>query len=204
MFGVARRNCMANKMLADLRRDVSEALIAAGFRRVDRVHTISLPDGFALWVDTGPIGSRPDVAPFVGIRHQGVEELRAALLNTNVVPSAGTVGANVGYVLGIGYRSWEPPSETHEVLPVINAALEKLRGFATLDGLVNAWDLEGAKRPGWQYSRIAAELLNQNWPAARRDLDIARLELCRHKDEVCDQFNSFAGRVLERFGGKIK
>jgi hypothetical protein len=189
---------MANRSKDNLRRDVSDALIARGFTRSDRVHTLAAGDAFSLWVDTGPIGSSVDVAPFIGLRHDGVESLRATLLGTVAMETAGTVGANVGYVLGLGYRSWAPPTSVAEVMGTIEAGLDRLRDFMSLEKLIAAWDLEGAKRPGWHYSRIAAELYRGNRDAVVKDVVSARADLCKYSDEVCEQFTSFARRVAER------
>lgn len=188
---------MANK--SNLRGDVSRALVSNGFHRDDRLHSIRVDDEFSFWVDTGPIGTRSDIAPFVGIRHRGVEDLRARLLETTS-SGGGTVGANVGYVLGAGYLSWAPPASPDDVVRAIGAARVHLEALMTLDKLAAAWDIEGSKRPGWQYSRIATHLLRGDRKAVNDELASARAELCRHADELCAQFTSFAHRVQERLG----
>jgi hypothetical protein len=186
---------MANK--SNLRANVSLALVSSGFRRDDRLHSIPIDEEFSFWVDTGPIGTRSDIAPFVGIRHRGVEDLRARLLETTS-SGGGTVGANVGYVLGAGYLSWAPPASPADVIRAIDAARDRLERFMTLDNMAAAWEIEGSRRPGWQYSRIATHLLRGDRQAVDEDLNSARAELCRHADELCAQFTSFAQRVQER------
>jgi len=185
--------CMADKF--NLRRAVSDELVKSGFDRIERVLMLPVNNDFSLWVDTGPLGSRADIAPFIGIRHEGVENLRARLLGTTSLSTAGTVGANVGYVLGVGYRSWEAPSSASEVVTMINTGLDRLRGYTSLKKLVAAWELEGSKRPGWQFSRIATQLASGDIEGAKRSLDAAALELCRYQDEVCAEFQDFKIQV---------
>jgi hypothetical protein len=126
-----------------------------------------------------------------------VEDLRARLLGTTS-SSGGTVGANVGYVLGAGYLSWTPPATADEVMRAIDVAHDRMEAFMSLEKLAAAWEIEGSKRPGWQYSRIATYLLRGDRQAVEDELAFARAELCRHADELCAQFTSFAQRVQER------
>ncbi len=126
MCGRVGHDCMVNKQ--NLRKEVSDALVVEGFKRSDRVHSLRVDGDFSLWVDTGPIGSRVDIAPFIGIRHDGIKTLRAELLRSTVISVSGTVGANVGYVLGRGYLSWVPPTSAVEVVSTIQMGLERLRG----------------------------------------------------------------------------
>lgn len=181
----------------NLRKAVSDGLVRSGFVRTDRVHVKNVDDEFSLWVDTGPLGNRSDIAPFVGIRHHPTEDLRARLMGSEPHTTSGTVGANVGYVLGQGYQWWEPPVEPEEVLTAINAALDTLRPLLSIDRLSVVWEIEGARRPGWQYSQIALELIRGDREAVNRCLLAAQDDLCKRDDEVCEQFRAFAKRVTQ-------
>ncbi len=87
----------------NLRREVSKALVKQGFRRNGRMHLLPLDKEYSFWVDTDPLERRPDISPFVGIRHNGVEGLTAEFLGLSKDDWVGTIGANVGYVLHNGY-----------------------------------------------------------------------------------------------------
>jgi hypothetical protein len=184
----------------NLRREVSNALVARGFRREGRMHLLRVDENFSLWVDTGPLGERSDIAPFVGVRHDGVEQQVSELLGLSADDWVGTVGANVGYVLGDEYKSWEPPRELEEVLRTIDSALERLRPLLSLDKLPRAWEIKGAKDPSWRYREIVILLLRGERQSALDRLDAARAEMCQQKDEICEQFQAFAQRVQARLG----
>jgi hypothetical protein len=62
----------------NLRKETSRALVDRGYRRDGRIHLLSVDPEFSLWVDTGPLGPRVDIAPFVGLRHEAVENLAEA------------------------------------------------------------------------------------------------------------------------------
>lgn len=96
MCGVVSRRCTASNMT--LRKEVSNALVVAGYKRSGRMHQIRTDEEFSLWVDTGPLETREDIAPFIGIRHEPTQQLRARLKGHANDPWVGTVGANVGYV----------------------------------------------------------------------------------------------------------
>jgi hypothetical protein len=141
---------------------------------------------------------RSDIAPFVGLRHDGVQELVSELMGFPKDEWVGTVGANVGYVLGEGYRWWEPPSEPYEVLQAIDSALDRLRLFLSLDALPVAFTITGAKSPSWRYNEIAILLFQGNRKAVLERIEDARAAFCQQRDEVCEQFEAFAQRVQER------
>ena len=179
----------------NLRREVSNALVGRGFRRRDRIHLLRIDASFSLGVDTGPLGKRSDIAPFVGIRHDGVETLLSELLDLAPDDWVGTVAANVGYVLGKGYQRWEPPTQAEHVLEAIEIALDRLRPLLSLEKLPEAWSIEGARGPLWRYREIIVLLTRGQVADSLMRLEAARAELCRHEDEVCDQFLSFAERL---------
>src|SRR5262249_40890448 len=143
----------------NLRKEVSNALVARGFRRDDRVHTLRVDKDFSFLVDTGPLGKKTDIAPFVGIRHDQVQKLESELIGLNNSDSVATVSANVGYVLGQGYRWWSPPSRSAEVIQAIDAALERFRRMLSLEKLLEAWSIEGTTAPGWRYNQISVLML---------------------------------------------
>lgn len=155
-------------------------------------------DSFSFGVDTGPLGNRSDIAPFVGIRHDGVQQLRAELMGSPGSQWSGTVSANVGYVLGEEYRWWEPPTPPEEVLRAIHLALDRLRPFLGLDKLPGAWEIQGAKVPGWRYTEITVHLLRGDRQLVLERLEAARSEFCKREDEICEQFRGFEQRVKSR------
>lgn len=111
----------------------------------------------------------------------------------------GTVGANVGYILGGEYRWWDSPSSVPEVEQVIFSALERLRPFASLSTLSGAWDIKGADAdPGKAYRLVVVWLLLGDIGKVRDHLRLARIEYCKQDDEVCEQFRHFEARVEER------
>jgi len=178
----------------NLRREVSDALVARGFRRDDRAHLLRVDDEFSLAVDTGPLNKKPDIAPFVGIRSESVEKLLAKLMELPEDEWIGSLGGNVGYVLNQEYRWWGPPSPASDVLAAIDAALDKLRPFLSLDKLAAAWAFT-SKDPAWRYREIVILLLRGLHDAIPEHLEAARAEFCQHQDEVCEQFEQFAGNV---------
>lgn len=112
----------------NLRREVVSSLTDRGYLRKDRTHFLPIDEERSWVVDTGPLDShRTDIAPFVGIRHESLEKLMSELLD---VPHNGvnaSVGANVGYVLGVGYKTYKSPTAVANVLNAIDAAQERLR-----------------------------------------------------------------------------
>jgi hypothetical protein len=181
-----------------LRNDVSKSLVAEGYKRNGRLHQLRYDDDFAFWVDTGLLGKRTDIAPFVGIRHEPTQRLRAELRRSQDDRWVGTVGANVGYVLGIGYRSWEQPAVASDVMPVLHSAVDRLRAFLNVETLPNAWDIEGAKAPCWQYNYIFALVLKNDAKAVEDAMATARSQLCRKENEICHEFREFEARLRER------
>lgn len=184
----------------NLRRAVSKVLKARGFRQFERMHLLPVDSDFSVWVDTGPIGKQEDIAPFAGLRHEGVENLVADLLGEPRFEWTATVGANVGYILETGYRYWMPPAEAEEVLAAVEGALVRLRGFMPLSCLVGAWTIEGAERPGWRFKEIAARFLAGDRDGMAERLDAARIALCKHEDEICEQYRLFAANLSKRMG----
>lgn len=181
----------------NLRRDVSNALVALGYRRHERMHHLRLSESFSFWVDTGPITGGPDIAPFVGLRSVEVEDLVSKLMNLSSDEWVGTLGANVGYVLGGDYRSWQSPGDAPEVIAGINQALERLRPHAHLTSLGRAWDIVGREDPSYWYRALAVACLTEQAPdEINRLTDTARSDLCATDDEVCEQFREFESRFV--------
>lgn len=177
----------------NLRRQVSRLLVARGFRRVGRAHLQRLDDEFSFAVDTGL--SQYHISPFVGIRSESVERRLAELMELPQDKWIATVGANLGYLLGQGYRSWAPPTTAEEVLAAIEAGLERLRPFLALEKLPGVWDLTGIRDPAWRYREIVILLLSGLRDAIPERLAAAREEFCKRQDEVCEQFEQFAKNV---------
>jgi hypothetical protein len=182
----------------NLRREVSNGLVARGFRRQGRVHSLRVNEQFSLWVDTGPLNRRPDIAPFVGIRHEQVELLCAELLDLPSDEWTGTVGANVGYVLSGEYKWWQPPAQAVEVISAIEESLERLKLFLSLERLPEVWKIRGTNAPGWHYGLITSLSLAGRHADAMSQLDAAKAELCNNDDPVCEQFRGFEKRLRSR------
>jgi hypothetical protein len=82
----------------NLRKEVSQELVRRGYRRVDRMHLRHVWGDWHFWVDTGPLGKRADITPFVGIRNDVLEHRVSEFLSLPPDDSAGSLGANIGYV----------------------------------------------------------------------------------------------------------
>jgi hypothetical protein len=184
--------------MKNLRRQVSDMLVDKGFRRNDRSHMLRLDEEFSFAVDTGPLGKRADIAPFVGVRHDSAERLLGELMELPDDPWLGTIGANVGYVLGRGYLWWEPPAEAPEVVAVIEEGLARLRPFLTLDKLTHLWELTDVRDPAWRYREIAILILRGEKHSVLGRLEEARKEFCKQRDEICEQFEGFEKNVRDR------
>ena len=188
----------------NLRQEVSKILVGRGFRRKDRMHLLQVDKDFYYWVDTGPLEKRSDIAPFVGIRHDGVETLFAEFLGVPKDDSSGTVGANVGYVLQEGYLSWGPSSEPKEVLNKIDEALERYKPFISLGKLMGAWDVAAIADPNRPYREIVILVIQEDYEGALNRLEAARKIFCKEADEICEQFKGFEERVLNYMKSEIK
>ena len=182
----------------NLSRKVSNALVARGYRRYDRNHLFRVDQDWSFCVDTGPLGKQSDIHPFVGIRHDGVETILAELMALPAYDWTGTVGANVGYILGFGYIWWKPPSQPEEVLRAIDHAIERLRPFLNLERLPELWNTPGTKEPAWRFKEMVILLLLGKREALFERLDAARAVECKNEDEICEQFRSFEQRILVR------
>jgi len=182
-----------------LRKQVSDALRARGYKRIDRsVHLLRLDADFSLAVNTGVVGLAADIAPFIGLRSDSVEAARAELMALPEYPSTLTVAANVGYVLDGVYRAW-PPGSPSDLLPMIDAGLDALRPFASLSNLGSAFGIKGiAESPGTPYVAVVVALLLKDRASVFSALNRARSAFCSQPDEVCDQFLAFESRVLQR------
>lgn len=183
-----------------LRRDVSAALVRDGFTRTRAAHQRRLDDDFSLLVDTGRIGKQVDISPFVGLRSDRLERLLIELRDLPQYDYAASVVANVGYVVDGNYRSWRPPSTAEEVYDAIRVALDRLRGYASLDRLDDAWrEVRAADaNPSTGYRRVVLALLQRDRPALERALERAEAEYCARDDEICANFRTFRERVLAR------
>jgi len=167
-----------------------------GFTRTDRMHLQAHTSDISFWVDTGPLESRKDISPFVGLRSEMVEGLRAKLLSRPFDPAVGTVGANVGYVLDGTYRRWAPPSTAAEVVLAIDQALSKLRNHASLEMFEKLWVIPGSDAPGWWIAALATEIHLGHRERALALLDEAEARECAYEDELCEQYRGVRAIAL--------
>jgi hypothetical protein len=116
------RGTPANASGPSLRQLVSDALVAQGYERKGRVLFRPIHDDFYSVVDTGELTKDAlTVSPWVGLRHQGVEQLLADLgQRTRPEEFSATVAANVGYVIDRVHRDWVDASNP-EVAVVLKA-----------------------------------------------------------------------------------
>ena len=179
----------------NLRSEVSRALVDRGFTRVGRTHLRREDDQFSYWVDTGPIGTRSDIVPFLGLRHDRVSEISDRLRGLEPDPYSGTVGGNVGKVLGGPFRRWSANGDTREVVSTILTGLEALRPYMTLERLPAAFDASWAVGPSNSYRLVVVYLLLENRAQVEESLDRAEAEYCRQDDEICATFRRFEAGV---------
>lgn len=199
MYGTGREGCTVTKK--NLRRDVSNALVKRGYVRDGRMHLKRLAGDFSWVVDTGPLERGNDVAPFVGIRHDGLEELLAALLGVPLDRTIASVGDNIGFLLDGEYRSWSNGQKVEDVLSAITLAEERLLPYLRLENLAGVWNLTSrTSDPAWRYREIALLLLRGETRDVSDRLDAARADFCRYEDEVCEQFKDFERRVHQHLG----
>jgi hypothetical protein len=197
-------------MTLNLRRDVSSALVADGFVRGKRVHVKRVDADWSLLVDTGTvfkgeIGQSKDIAPGVGIRHEGVEQLLQQLCSLPASADSGTVWANAGYIVDGKYRAWlppfapgMPPVTVDEVLAVIRAALTQLSGYLALERVPAAWEdiRETQSDPACAYRRVVVQLLLRDTAGVQRELSRAEHHYCIRDDEIAADFRAFRDRVF--------
>ena len=181
----------------NLRKEVSAELVRRGFRRNGRTHLLRVSGDFSLGVDTGPIGTRTDIAPLVGIRNDLIEGLLGKCLDVPADEWVFTVAANVGYVLGDRHLAWQPPAEPQEVVEKISAALDELRKYLSLQRLTEAWKLRGTQDPSWRYRNVIVFGLRNQRGQALALLDEVRDERCQAEDPGCEEFRGFEKRFRE-------
>lgn len=197
MSGTDKEGCTVIKK-SNLRREVSNALVTRGYVRDGRMHLKRLTADLSWVVDTGPLERGDDVAPFVGIRHDGLENLVAALLDVPLDRTIASVGDNVGFLLNGEYQSWHRGQKVDDVLGAIALAQERLLPYLSLKNLARVWDVTSRTvDPAWRYREIALLLLLGDSQRVPARLDEARAHFCRYEDEVCDQFRDFERRVQQ-------
>ncbi len=185
-----------------LRREVSEALEKRGYIREGRMHLKPLADGVSWVVDTGPLErAENDISPFVGIRHEGLEELVCTLLGVPLTTTAASVGNNVGFLLNGGYRRWRG-GKADDVLSAIDLAQERLLPYLSLENIMGVWNITSKiADPAWRYREIARLLLLGQTAEIPALLEAASADFCRYEDEVCEQFRDFERRVQQHLSG---
>lgn len=195
----------------NLRREVTDALVAEGFKRGKRVHLKRVDDDWNLLVDTGDVGKRQGITPWVGIQSRTVERLLQELLDLPAYAFSGTVAANVGYIVDGAFRQWMPPIvpgmpevSVDEVLDLIRAGLDRLSGYCRLDRLPAAWEAmpQTQSDPSCAYRRVLVQLLLGDAGGVERELGRAEAEYCRRDDEICATFRRFRESVLARQAGQ--
>jgi hypothetical protein len=162
------------------------------------MHLKHLTRDFSWVVDVGPLGSGEDVAPFVGIRHDGLEALLATLLGVPLDRTIASVGDNVGYLLEGNYRSWRPIQSAEDVLNAITVAQEKLLPYLSENNMARVWDLTSRTAdPAWRYREVALLILLGDSQHVQAKLHEARAHFCKFDDEVCEQFRDFERRARQ-------
>jgi hypothetical protein len=181
-----------------LRGDVSRRLQELGYRRAGRMHLRPIDADFSSVVDTGPLdGFANDIDPWVGLRSEAVEHLRAALLELPVGDGVGSVGAFAYQILGVNYAPWRDPAALDEVLNHIDRAADALGRFASSERLADAWGPSGFAIPD-PYTLVTIHLLRGDLPGVREWLDQGEREECAYDDEACEQFRTFERNVNAR------
>jgi len=180
-----------------LRRMVSEYLVERGFRHIKAgKHLRPIEGPLSFVVDTGPLDGYGDIAPGIGLRHDGVEALRARLIGSPFTRHAATVIANVGIVLGEGYRTWSSPEDLAQAVGAIERALEVTGGYASLDRLPSWWDRPGVRVPN-AYTAATVYLILGDDANVNRWLREGERTQCRLAGPVCEQFRRFERNVLD-------
>lgn len=185
----------------NLRREVSKELVQRGYRRFGRMHLLPVHEAWSFGVDTGPLGARADVTPFVGVRYDALERLLAELLSLPADETSGSIGANVGYILDGKYRSWPADAALGEVLAAVDAAFGLMRPIMQLDRLADGWKMKTTQDPLWRYREIVLLLLQQDAHQVKAKLAAAREVICAQEDELAVRFRKFEERVLQRLQG---
>lgn len=160
------------------------------------MHRKEIEPGIWSIVDTGPLGNRRDIAPWVGIRHDRVEEAFTRFIELPNQPWVPTVAANVGYIVSGTYRSWLGNEDADDVLHEIDAARRILAPFADLAKLSDAWKIRGTEAPGFECHLAVVHYLLGNRPEMDRWLAEAERLECRVEDGVCEQFRRFKANLL--------
>lgn len=187
----------------NLRREVSNQFANTGWRRSGRRLSRAIDSEWSYWIDTGPLALREDVAPFVGLRSVTIETLLADCMNLPADEWGSTTGGNVGYVLGIGYKWWEPPYSVDEVIIAIRRALDILTPYASLDHISDMWLKTWTHDPWWLYRKMIVCHLRGETAQARTQLEEAQPIFCERNGELCEQYRSFAVRFTSMLqGGK--
>ena len=186
--------------MSNLRRAVSDALVADGFERDDRLLRLRVDDEWAWIIDTGfldPDGQ--DMAPWLGLRHDSVQRVLTECKGRPGSAFVGTAGSNVGYILGGGYRIWAPSASPASVLDGIQSARAVLEKFMTLRTLPGAYEIRGAKSPLWRFRLACIYYLLADEPGLESALAEGARTECRHQDAVCDQFRKFEAAMRAKW-----
>ena len=159
------------------------------------MHLKRIDSDISLWVDTGPLGAREDISPFIGVRSDQVEDAFQRWLGVPPDKYVGSFGANVGYVLDGKYRSFNPPATEGDVVDAIDRGLHRYQPFLSLHRLAEAEAVAGIRDPGRAYRLFVVHALRGDLAAARTALANAEREYCRHPNAVCEQFKAFVHRA---------
>jgi hypothetical protein len=144
-----------------------------------------------LVVEVGPLNGFGDVAPFVGLRHDAIEDLKSDLMELPRDALSATVGGNVGIVLGSTYQSWPSSSPLEPVVDAVDRGVAIMETYARPDRLSAA--LEAFPLRVLEYSiRVPVYLYLGDRVQAERWLALSEPNECRAPGPMCEQFRRFA------------
>jgi len=165
------------------------------------MHLKRIDSDISLWVDTGPLGPRTDISPFIGVRSNRVEDVYQRWLAVPRDKYVGTFGGNVGYVIDGAYRHFEDSASDSEVLEAIETGLRRYEPFLSVERLHMAEAIAGIRDPGRGYRLVVVHALRGDLISAREALANAEKEYCRRNDGVCEQFRGFSQRAKAEYPG---
>lgn len=185
------------------RREIAEILKQSGFRLVEGVLRKDLDSEWSILVALGPLNRREDASVTVGLRSESVQKALSGLDGLEDFPYVATAAADLGYVLGGTFKIWSPPETPQLVVENIHAGLDRIRPFAELERLLDAFDAFPAMEamPSAHYVMVVIELLRGRPVEVERQLAAAEKLYCRKDNDVCADFRAFEARVRQQLPG---
>jgi hypothetical protein len=185
-----------------LRLAVSDALVARGYERRGRALRRRIDDEWWSILDTASMQNIPDIMPWVGLRHEGVERVVPRCLELPFDTYSATVGAMSGYIRGRDRPDrMEEPATVEEVLARIDEAQAVLERYRSLDRLPDAFSIRGTHLPLYHFTLAAIHLLLGDEAGVRKWLAEGERTDCRQAGEVCEQFRRFERNILALMSG---